>query len=147
MVQMTWFSSKCRLIYVRWNGLHWCWFKLLWCLAHYPTISKSGSSWDNCVENAHSFNQDKSASSVSAFGLGVDQMKWFITPQSIQSLFHFLSVCLSDIYVCSLTPSIHLMQHFIIYIHAANPLEGSLFRTAAAKHTTQHLSGKSSAEN
>lgn len=23
-------------------------------LTHYPTISKLGSSWDNCVENAHS---------------------------------------------------------------------------------------------
>lgn len=64
-------------------------------------------------------------------GLGVDQIKWFITPQSIQSLFHFLSVCLSDIYICSLTPSIHLMQHFTIYIHAAASLEDS---TTAAKH-------------
>lgn len=82
-----------------------------------------------------------------SLGLEVDQMKRFITPQSIQSLFHFLSDCLSDIYICSLTPSIHLMQHFTIYIHAAASLEGRLFCTTAAKHTTQHLSRKSSSEN
>lgn len=67
--------------------------------------------------------------------------------QSIQSVFHFLSLCLSDIYVCSLTPSIHLMQHFTISIHAAASLEGSLFCTTAAKHTARHLTGKSSTEN
>lgn len=93
------------------------------------------------------FNQSKSASAVSIFGLGVGQIKWFITPQSIQSLFHFLSVCLSDIYTCCLTPSIHLMQHFTIYIHAAASLEGSLFCTTAAKHTTLHLTWKSTTEN
>lgn len=76
--------------------------------------------------------QKQSASSV--LGLGVDQIKWFITPQSIQSLFHLLSVCLSDIYICSLTPSIRLMQHFIIYIPAAASLEGSLLCRTAAKH-------------
>lgn len=76
--------------------------------------------------------QKQSASSV--LGLGVDQIKWFITPQSIQSLSHLLSVCLSDIYICSLTPSIRLMQHFIIYIHAAASLEGGLLCRTAAKH-------------
>ncbi len=62
-------------------------------------------------------------------------------------LFHFLSVGLFDIYICSLTPSIHLMQHFIIYIHAAASLEGSLFCITAAKHTSQHLTRKSSADS
>lgn len=98
-----------------------------------------------CTAKNTRFHQSKSASSV--FGLGIDRIKQFMTPQSIQSLFHFLSVCLSDIYICSLTPSIHLMQHFIIYIHAAASLEGSLFCTLAAKHSSQHLTGKSGTED
>lgn len=53
------------------------------------------------------------------FAAGVDQIKCFIAPQSLRSLFHSFAVSLSDIYISSPAPSIHLMQHFTVRIHAA----------------------------